>query len=258
MEDNLERPGYQFVGWYIDEQRTKRINPGGKLPGPITLYDKWVPILYPVRYKIHGGINSRKNPKYVSVESGCIRLHPAKKHGMCFAGWKWKGKFLDILPENISETVVLEAVFRSPYLVSFETNGGGRMEKRLADQDGFLEGFPAPMRPGYEFAGWYWDKDCHWPFTFDQAVESDCTLYAGWSPKTYDIVYHLEGGYSARSNPKHYIYSDLPILLKPAWKDGFRFLGWKDSRGRITDGIPAGAMGRQEFTAVFEEQSPGM
>ncbi|WP_369525305.1 InlB B-repeat-containing protein, partial [Ileibacterium valens] len=37
--ENLERTGYRFDGWFVDEARTKRINPGGKLPGSVTLYD---------------------------------------------------------------------------------------------------------------------------------------------------------------------------------------------------------------------------
>ena len=27
-----KREGYQFVGWYIDKECTKRLNPGGVLP----------------------------------------------------------------------------------------------------------------------------------------------------------------------------------------------------------------------------------
>lgn len=61
MAEN-EREGYQFIGWYIDPQYTKRINPGGKLPGAVTLYDKWVPIIYPVRYQCNGGINCAGTP----------------------------------------------------------------------------------------------------------------------------------------------------------------------------------------------------
>lgn len=35
-----KREGYQFVGWYIDKECTKRLNPGGVLPHSVTLYDK--------------------------------------------------------------------------------------------------------------------------------------------------------------------------------------------------------------------------
>ncbi|WP_300963456.1 InlB B-repeat-containing protein, partial [Faecalibaculum rodentium] len=91
MDNQAERPGYQFAGWYVDEARTKRINPGGKLPSAITLYDKWIPILYPVSYDMNGGTNSRKNPQFISVESGVISLHPARKPGYRFDSWILEG-----------------------------------------------------------------------------------------------------------------------------------------------------------------------
>ena len=40
MEKEQEhRKGYLFGGWYIDEECTKRLNPGGILPTTMTLYD---------------------------------------------------------------------------------------------------------------------------------------------------------------------------------------------------------------------------
>ena len=51
-----ERKGYHFAGWYIDKECTKRINPGGILPHTMSLYDKWIPIWYPVVYQTDGGM----------------------------------------------------------------------------------------------------------------------------------------------------------------------------------------------------------
>ncbi len=38
--NNITRKGYRFVGWYIDPEFTKRINPGGVLPHTVTLDDR--------------------------------------------------------------------------------------------------------------------------------------------------------------------------------------------------------------------------
>ncbi|WP_304967933.1 InlB B-repeat-containing protein [Ileibacterium valens] len=75
--ENLERTGYRFDGWFVDEARTKRINPGGKLPGSVTLYDKWIPITYSVTYDLGGGQNSEKNPQFITIESGLKKLYPS-------------------------------------------------------------------------------------------------------------------------------------------------------------------------------------
>ena len=62
-----KREGYQFVGWYIDKECTIRLNPGGVLPHSVTLYDKWIPIWYPIEYDVDGGVMSRRNPRYTCI-----------------------------------------------------------------------------------------------------------------------------------------------------------------------------------------------
>ena len=68
MEKEQEhRKGYLFGGWYIDEECTKRLNPGGILPTTMTLYDKWIPIWYKIHYDLDGGMNSRLNPQFFNI-----------------------------------------------------------------------------------------------------------------------------------------------------------------------------------------------
>lgn len=76
-----EKPGWQFAGWYIDPECTKRINPGGKIPEMTSLYPKWVPIVYPVLYELEEGENSPYNPEAVSALSGIVKLYPAVSSG---------------------------------------------------------------------------------------------------------------------------------------------------------------------------------
>ncbi len=41
----------------------------------------------------------------------------------------------------------------------------------------------APIREGYTFNGWYTEQGCANEWDFDEAVTSDITLYAGWTPE---------------------------------------------------------------------------
>ena len=118
-----------FAGWYIDKECTKRINPGGILPHTMSLYDKWIPIWYPVVYQTDGGMNSRKNPKYITIESGVIRLYPAKKQGKIFEGWYLDGKRVEYIPERQCQPVTLVAKYRDFNTVQFETFGGAIIPK---------------------------------------------------------------------------------------------------------------------------------
>lgn len=254
MINQQERPGYKFVGWYIDPQCTKRINPGGKLPGTITLYDKWIPIIYPIQYECHGGINSRRNPKYVNVETGVIKLYPAHKKGMRFCGWSLDGEMIDFLPSKITRPLTLEAQFRELSVVHFESNGGGKIADQMTDEFGLLEPFRPPMRLGYTFAGWYMDENLTLPYDFEIPINEEFTLYAKWKVTLYEIHYHLDGGISSRQNPKNYSYFDLDIEFLPARKKGYRFLGWFDQRGNPLNGIRHHSLGNKELFAKFEKE----
>lgn len=253
-EEKNIRDGYQFVGWFIDKECTKRINPGGKLPCTMTLYDKWVPILYPVEYKCGDGINSRKNPRYVTVESGAILLYPARLSGMIFDGWYCGGEKVTTVPEKVTHPIVLEAHFKKPAIVSFETNGGAFIQKKEVNCYGYLDEFIPPMRMGYEFQGWYWDKKLRLSYSFDQPIDKDCTLYAKWKLKEYTITYDVRGGISARTNPKKYTYFTSDINLLPAYKKGYVFDGWFDLRDNPINTIYANSMGDKHLVAHYHKK----
>lgn len=253
MENVSERPGYHFAGWYIDKECTKRINPGGKLPHAVTLYDKWVPILYPVTYEMHGGINSRKNPQFVTVESGVCKLYPAQKPGMRFAGWVLNGQKIDVLPDSIDHPVTLHAMFKPAFVISFDSGGGGQIEAKETNEDGLLESFDPPKRIGCDFAGWFWDPERKWRYDFDQPFKEDCTLYAGWYYSKFPITYDLDGGLASRTNPRFYMYSEHPTQLLPARKKGHRFLGWFDSNGNKVEYIPPYSLGERSLQARYKK-----
>ena len=254
MTDNqTERPGYQFAGWYIDEERTKRINPGGRLPATVTLYDKWIPILYPVAYDMDGGTNSRKNPQFVSIESGAIALHPGRKPGFRFDSWILEGERISILPERIDHPIRLHAVFAPLFRARFETAGGGVIQDREADENGYLDSFRPPRKLGCEFTGWYLDPECRWPYSFDEPLTQDITLYAGWQSTSYPVEYDCQGAINARRNPRRYERSEKPIPLYPPLRSGYRFTGWQDSRGNRLDAIPEGMMGPLRLTATWRK-----
>ncbi|MGI6510831.1 MAG: InlB B-repeat-containing protein [Catenisphaera adipataccumulans] len=247
----MNKKGYEFVGWYIDPECTKRINPGGILPRVTTLYDKWIPSWYPIRYEMHGGINSRKNPKYVTCEAPELELYPPTYPGKIFEGWYYQGEPIYAIPAGTTEAMNIEARFSDPCEVRFETYGGGRIDPKHINTDRYLEPFPHPMRMGHAFAGWYWDEEYRFPFSFDQKIYNDCTLYAKWTADVFTIQYHLDGGYNARSNPSRYTMNQN-ITLKPAWKPGFTFKGWVNQWHRPVKELGGNVQGDLVLTAIFE------
>lgn len=254
--EDTERPGWQFAGWYIDPECTKRINPGAKIPDLTTLYPKWVPIVYPVLYELEEGKNSPYNPEAISAVSGIVKLYPAQCPGRQFAGWYWKGQKVEYLPEGLTEPVKLKAVFRDPVRIHFMTGKGSRIDAVQCSEKGILEKAPVPMRIGYTFLGWFFDPEGKRPWHPDDVFEEDTLLYAGWSLTEFPIVLDLAGGQLMEPFPSSYSVAAPSILLPNPIRPGYRFGGWVNGRGQKTLLIRRGTIGAQQFRAVWIEETP--
>lgn len=92
-----QRPGYTFLGWYTDPERTNRVDylppydaSNGNIftpPEPVTLYAKWQLEAYTITYILDGGSNDQNNPAFYTVESPDIPLKAPSKDGAVFTGW---------------------------------------------------------------------------------------------------------------------------------------------------------------------------
>ncbi|MGP1604641.1 MAG: InlB B-repeat-containing protein [Treponema sp.] len=75
------------------------------------------------------------------------------------------------------------------------------------------------------------------------------------SPKTFDIVYELDGGTNHADNPKKYSTDKLPVELKDPEKTGFDFKGWykdKDFKNKV-EKIEKGITGKLTLYAKWSE-----
>lgn len=71
----------------------------------------------------------------------------------------------------------------SPWVVAFNTDGGSEVAEQFVKNNHRAER-PAedPTKEGYQFAGWYADKDCTQPFDFENtAITGKTNAYAKWS-----------------------------------------------------------------------------
>ena len=89
---------------------------------------------------------------------------------------------------------------------------------------------PEVDNPGYTLAGWFTDYNCTKPYNFDSAVTSDITLYAKWTPNTYEVTFDPNGGGVAPAVHKmtvtyDSVYGTLPVPINL----GRKFLGWYTS-----------------------------
>ena len=110
----------------------------------------------------------------------------------------------------------------------------------------------APTKEAYRFLGWYDNAE----FNGDPITEiaagttGDVTLYAKWELVIYSIVYELNGGTNAETNPDTYNIENLPLTLADPTKAGYTFLGWYIGENKV-ETIAKGSTGEVTVTAKW-------
>ena len=69
----------------------------------------------------------------------------------------------------------------SRYTVNFDTNGGSKVATQTVTRNSTAKEPSDPTKDGFEFTGWYSDKDLTTKYDFSKNVITSITLYAGWT-----------------------------------------------------------------------------
>ncbi|MCR4853834.1 MAG: InlB B-repeat-containing protein, partial [Prevotella sp.] len=150
------------------------------------------------------------------------------------------------------------------YYVAFDGNGatGGEMSNQRFEYDKATaltaNGF---TRTGYTFAGWSTTANGEVAYADQESVQNltttgdaTITLYAQWTPITYNITYNLAGGTVATANPTTYTIESEAITLVAPTRTGCTFDGWTGTGldASTTDvTIAKGSTGDRSYTATW-------
>lgn len=69
------------------------------------------------------------------------------------------------------------------YTITFDTNGGSDISSRKVMVNSTIKEPEAPTKEGFDFAGWYKDKNLETKYDFSEKVTRSITLYAAWTKK---------------------------------------------------------------------------
>lgn len=170
------RDGYQFGGWYLDDEL---FDFDTKITKNITLVAKWVKAGFTVTFDSNGG-NSLDS---VTITDGTIKNLPTpSKDGYKFLGWYLDGKKIED-GSKITGNVKLVAKWlkidskAKEYTVSFDTDGGSELSDVKVLAGTTLNKPNDPQRSGYTFVGWYLNDSL---YDFSTVVNSDIKLIAKW------------------------------------------------------------------------------
>lgn len=70
------------------------------------------------------------------------------------------------------------------YTVTFEANGGSAVASQTVSGNAEVKEPQAPAKEGFEFAGWYSDKELKTKYDFSGKVTKSITLYAAWNKQS--------------------------------------------------------------------------
>lgn len=87
-----------------------------------------------------------------------------------------------------------------------------------------------PVVVGYNFIGWFSDEACETPYSFENGVNSNITIYAGFEKipeiKYYTVTFELNGGTLEGETSIQVKEGDLVTKPTNPEKNGYRFLNW--------------------------------
>ena len=122
-------------------------------------------------------------PEYSLVEGAALPI--PSRIGYTFAGWygnpEFTGDPVTDVPTGSTVNLTFYAAWTpNTYTVIFDANGGSVDPTSAVTVAGKLTSLPIPTYDGYNFLGWYTQKDGGDKVTTDTVFTVDSTIYAHW------------------------------------------------------------------------------
>ena len=198
---------HTFEGWYYDNngENTEWNFETDRAKYTMRLTAQWKANTYTVTVENDGNGTASADPASAKMGDE-VTLTAMPKSGYHFKRW-------EVVPDKVeiennkftmpADDVTVKAIFErnassggsggggggtTYYTLTFETNGGGSMQAIRAARGKTLDlSAYTPMRDGYDFGGWYADKDLTQRIT-EIKLSGSKTVYADWKKREPDAV----------------------------------------------------------------------
>lgn len=178
-----------------------------------------------------------------------------------FTGWAYAPKSFganDTIAEkdtlhlsaiDVTAPVTLYAVWtKAPtFSVTFDASLHGKTEVHFVRMYTAGETVSRPdtviTDAGYKVVGWCIAEECteENEYSFADSLTGNLVLHARWEMETYSIVYELDGGVNADTNPTTYNVNSGDIVFAAPTKAGASFEGWFYDSGFTNPATQIGA-----------------
>ena len=263
--------GYTFLGWYTQEDGGDEVTTDTVFTNDTTIYAHWseqAAQAYTVTLNANGGSVS---PASATTTDGKLESLPTPTYdGYDFLGWYTQ--------KDGGEKVTTDTVFTNDttiyahwqkqaaqaYTVTFDANGGSVSPASATTKDGELESLPTPTYDGYDFLGWYTQKDGGEKVTTDTVFTNDTTIYAHWqkqAAQAYTVTFDANGGTINSGVITSYTYGVGATLPTDVTREGYTFAGWyasADFSGDAVKAISAEDTGNKTYWAKWTANAYGI
>ena len=181
VEPTIEdKEGFEFDGWYTDSDFKNTFNFSDPIKYDMILYARWAKKKYTVSFMLEG-----ENIPNQEVEFDSQAKEPTieTKEGLEFDGWYtdsgFTKKFNFSSPVN-SDLTLYARWNKKKYTVSFVLEGKDIPSQEVEFNSQAAEPKVDP-KDGFEFDGWYTDKEFKNKFNFSDPIKNELNLYARWN-----------------------------------------------------------------------------
>lgn len=203
MPENPTKKGYQFDGWFIDEERTEPFNERVIPTESLTVYARWTADEITVTFMAKLPSETSYWTGTVSISSGSSLsgLMPTVPEKAGYVGeWDTDGKNITSVVSAMTIYARYTKVENTLTFVTANNTENIVIKKYMGDS----YDLPDPGEyAGYEFAGWYADAGYATVFSYSGSFPGqNMTVYARWLKKsdlaTYFISELADGGTAVR------------------------------------------------------------
>ncbi len=237
------REGYTFLGWAENKSATEaQYQPGGKFTknANTTLYAVWMISTYTVKYNANGGTGAPAAQTKTHGVALTLRSEAPSRTGYNFKGWAetadaTEAQYQPGDPFTKDADTTLYAVWQiKTYTVKYNANGGTGAPAAQTKTYGkaLTLSKTVPTRSGFTFLGWAESQsatEAQYQPGGKYTKNASKTLYAVWTPNTYTVTYHANGGTGEpRAQTKTHGVA-LTLSSEAPSRTGYNFKGWAET-----------------------------
>ncbi len=229
---SLEIPSkldHTFDGWFRDENFLHKVNQADSLYETTDLYAKFTKIPY-YYVSIYYNDELQMVHKWLN-EVALYTLDEPTKKGYEFLGWFFDATFEEEIPKDFvfKTDITIYAylkeikyynvnIYIDDFLTPFKTYA--LLENTTLRSNNILN----PVKENYRFDGWYCDQAFSEPFSVDEKVTSDLSLYAKFTyvQVNYTVTMVILGSNSIQEVPEGTKINQIDIPLI----ENYKFMGW--------------------------------